>query len=116
LGARLTDPGTRRIVLATASERAEKGAVMRRAWIPALSTFLFISGLANAGQDVPFTSLPQAVRVTVERETKGGTITEIELENKKGQASYYEVEFLLSGVKHELHVSLDGHLLLRRLD
>jgi hypothetical protein len=89
---------------------------MRR--IPLLAfyaPFLF-SVPVSAGQDVTLESLPQPVRATVERETKGGSITEIELETKKGQASYYEVEFSVGAVKYEVHVALDGRLLLRRLD
>lgn len=89
---------------------------MPRTCVPGLFAVLLVSGLANAGQDVPLTSLPPAVRATVERETKGGTITEIELETKKGQPSYYEIEFGVAGVKYEIHVSLEGHLLLKKLD
>lgn len=89
---------------------------MRHIWLLPLFTLPFFSLPASAGQDVTMESLPAVVRATVERETRGGSITEIELETKAGQPSYYEVEFTLSAVKYEVHVALDGRLLLRKLD
>jgi uncharacterized membrane protein YkoI len=89
---------------------------MRSSSILTLSALLLISIPASAGQDVPLESLPEAARITVQRETKGGTVTEIELENKQGKPSYYEVEFSVSGAKYEIHVAPDGRLLLRKAD
>lgn len=77
---------------------------------------LSITVTAAAGKDLPLESLPEPVRATVQRETQGGTITEIELEQKHDGSSYYEVEFSTSGGKYEIHVALDGKLILRKAD
>lgn len=103
------------------SERAtptsQKVIVTMRGFIAlaALSGALSLSSLAFAGEDVPFESLPPAVKATVLREVKGGKILEIERDKKRGQP-IYEVEFLDGGVKWELHIALDGTLLQRRED
>lgn len=77
---------------------------------------LTTSGIAAAGQDVPFDSLPAPVKATVQREVKTGQILEIEHDTKKGQP-IFEVEFRdPNGVKWELHIAPDGTLLSRRED
>jgi uncharacterized membrane protein YkoI len=68
-----------------------------------------------AAQPVTFQQLPAPVQTTVTREIQGGTIHEIELDNKRGVVSY-EVEFYLAKVKYELEVAADGTLLGRKLD
>jgi hypothetical protein len=80
-----------------------------------IPSILLTSGLSLAGQDVPLEQLPAPVRATVERETKGGKITEIELDTEQGQ-TIYEVEFVLDGKKYELDIATDGKLLRRHLD
>jgi uncharacterized membrane protein YkoI len=56
--------------------------------------------------------LPPAVRATVERETTGGQIEEIERESKDGRV-VYEVEFTRDGLEIELEVAEDGTVLER---
>ena len=76
---------------------------------------LLSTGLCLAGQDLPIDQLPAPVRATVERETKGGQITDIERDQEHGQ-TIYEVEFTLDGKEYELDISAEGQLLERRLD
>jgi uncharacterized membrane protein YkoI len=76
---------------------------------------LLATSLAAAGQDVALDQLPEPVRATVDRETKGGQITEIERDTERGQ-TIYEVEFVLDGKEYELDIGADGKLLERRLD
>lgn len=85
-----------------------------------LSVVLFQSAfilpsVSWAGKDVSLEKLPDAVRTTVERETKGGQIKDIEQDQEAGQL-IYEVEFVLNGQEHELDIAADGTLLERRLD
>ena len=68
-----------------------------------------------AAQPLTFAQLPAPVQNTVTRETQGGTIHEIELENKHGVV-FYEVEFFAANVKYELEIAADGKLLGRKVD
>jgi hypothetical protein len=76
---------------------------------------LLTTGLCLAGQDLALDQLPAPVRATVDRETQGGKITDIERDQEHGQ-TIYEVEFSLDGKEYELDISTDGRLLERRLD
>jgi hypothetical protein len=80
-----------------------------------LPAILLTTSLCFAGPDVPIDQLPQPVRATVERETQGGQITDIERDTEHGQ-TIYEVEFVLDGKEYELDIAADGKLLERRLD
>jgi hypothetical protein len=80
-----------------------------------LPAILLTTSLCLAGPDVPIDQLPQPVRTTVERETQGGQITDIERDAEHGQ-TIYEVEFVLDGKEYELDIAADGKLLERRLD
>ena len=68
-----------------------------------------------AGTDVTLEQLPAPVRATVDRETKGGQITDIERDREAGKV-IFEVEFRLDGKEYELDIAEDGTLLERRLD
>jgi uncharacterized protein YpmB len=70
---------------------------------------------AIAGQNMTIEQVPPAVRATIERETKGGAITDIE-KDREGDKDIFEVEFTQDGKKYELDIALDGTLLERRLD
>jgi hypothetical protein len=87
----------------------------RLATIFTLPTVLLGTSLCLAGQDVSLDQLPAPVRATVERETKGGQITDLERDQEHGQ-TIYEVEFALDGKQYELDISAEGQLLERRLD
>jgi hypothetical protein len=85
----------------------------------ALCSFLAVAAMTvtslAAAQPIKFQQLPAPVQATVTREIQGGTIHEIELENKRGIVSY-EIEFYLANVKYELDVAADGTLLGRKVD
>jgi uncharacterized membrane protein YkoI len=76
---------------------------------------LLLSGTALADVELTLEELPEAVRQTVVRETKGGTIHEIERDDDRGVIEY-EVEFTLDAVKYEIDVAADGSLLRRHRD
>lgn len=73
-----------------------------------------VTALALA-RDVTFDQLPPAVQATVSRETQGGTIMEIELDDGQGVVTY-EVEYSAAGAKYELDIAADGKLLRRQPD
>ena len=79
------------------------------------AAILLTTSVCLAGQDVTIDQLPEPVRATVDRETKGAQITDIERDAERGQ-TIYEVEFVLDGKEYELDVAADGKLLERRLD
>jgi hypothetical protein len=82
--------------------------------LPAVGA-LMLPAMSSAGQDLTLEQLPAPVRATVDREAKGGQITDIEQDQERGQV-IYEVEFTLEGKQYELDIAADGALLERRLD
>ena len=76
---------------------------------------LLVPTLVYAGQAVPLEQLPAPVRATVEKETQGGKVTDIEKDHERGQV-IYEVEFTLDGKEWELDIAEDGKLLEKRPD
>jgi len=76
---------------------------------------LLLPAVSHAGQDLRLDQLPEAVRATVDREVKGGQITDIE-QDQEGGKLIFEVEFTFEGKEYELDVGADGALLERRLD
>jgi uncharacterized protein YpmB len=70
---------------------------------------------AVAGDHAKMSELPSAVRQTVERETKGATVTDIERDTEDGKA-IYEVEYVKDGQRWELDVSSSGTVLKRHRD
>jgi hypothetical protein len=65
---------------------------------------------AYAGEDVKLDELPPAVKQTVERETKGAAVKEIERDEEDGKI-VYEVEYTKAGNRYELHVGPTGKVL-----
>ena len=88
---------------------------MKRAWCSFFAVAAATATSLAAASPVTFQQLPAPVQATVTREIQGGTIHEIELDNKRGVVTY-EVEFYLAKVKYELEVAADGTLLGRKLD
>lgn len=70
---------------------------------------------AFAGDQVRLEDLPPAAKAAVEKETKGGTISEIEREKEKGKA-VYEVEYEKDGMKWEVKFSQTGAIIERHKD
>lgn len=76
---------------------------------------LFVPMLSCASKNVSVDQLPAPVRATVDRETSGGQIKEIEREDELGKVTY-EVEFTVDGKEYALDIAEDGKLLERRPD
>ncbi len=76
---------------------------------------LLLAGSAFADVNMTLEELPEAVRQTVVREVKGGTIHEIERDDHRGVIEY-EIEFTVDAVKYEIDVAADGALLRRHRD
>ncbi len=83
--------------------------------IASFQAVLLSAGVCLAGQDISIDQLPAPVRSTVDRETKGAQITDIEEDEEHGKV-IYEIEFTLDGKQFELDVAADGTLLEWRLD
>ncbi len=61
-------------------------------------------------EEITLDQVPAEVKATIERESAGGTVTEIERETKDGKVTY-EVEFLRGGQEIELQIAPDGAVL-----
>ena len=68
-----------------------------------------------AGDKVTIDQVPAPVRATIEKETKGASIKEIERETQKGK-KVYEVEYVRDNKKYEVHVAEDGMVLKHKKD
>jgi hypothetical protein len=67
---------------------------------------------SNHDKEVPvaLTDVPAAVRATLERETQGGKITEVEREVKNGR-TIYSADTTINGVDWDIAVAEDGTLI-----
>jgi uncharacterized protein YpmB len=74
-----------------------------------------VAAPAHAGEHATKEDLPPAVRQTIERETKGATVRDIERDREDGKP-IYEVEYLKDGERWELDVSSTGEVLERHRD
>ena len=83
--------------------------------VGALALALGVSVPAYADEHLKMDELPPAVKQTVERETKGAVVREIEREDEDGKA-VYEVEYTKAGGKWELHVGANGKVLSNHKD
>ena len=75
--------------------------------------------VAGAGEEqeeqVSLDQLPPAVKATILREARGGTIQEIERERENGKI-VYEAEVIIDGKEFDIEVAADGTLLTREGD
>jgi uncharacterized membrane protein YkoI len=87
---------------------------------PSLAAALFLT-LAASGcashhssdaKEVPvtMTELPAAVRATLERESAGGKVTEIERETKNGKTTY-SADMTVAGVEWDIAIAEDGSVI-----
>jgi hypothetical protein len=90
---------------------------MRSIWktIGGLAIAVGVSAPAYAGEDVRLDELPPAVKQTVERETKGGIVRDIERDQENGK-NVYEVEYTKGDDRWELHVASTGKVLANHRD
>ena len=64
---------------------------------------------------VTLEQLPPAVRKTLQRESTGGTIGEIEKETKQGRV-IYAADVMLDGRKYEVEIAANGILIKKELE
>ena len=64
---------------------------------------------------VELADCPKAVQKTLKRESKGGTIVEIERETEDGE-TIYEAEVEIDGKQYEVEITADGTLLSNELE
>ncbi len=70
----------------------------------------------NGGNEqLSLEQVPEPVKATILKQSQGGKIEEIELENENGK-TIYEAEIIIDGKEYELKISPDGKLLSKELD
>lgn len=74
-------------------------------------------GLAacSSEQKVEMNELPSAVRATLERETAGGTVTEIEKETKDGK-TVYSADAMVGGQAWDITIAEDGKVISKEME
>jgi len=87
----------------------------------ALAVAVLLVGGVSKGDDSSLSNLPQAVRATVERETKGFEIDDIDRDRDNGKIVYKVDSLSMDGRSSHLEVAVDGSLIkeekqLRRKD
>jgi uncharacterized membrane protein YkoI len=72
---------------------------------------------ANEKNEITITmdQLPAPVKATLQRESNGGSISEIEQEEKEGKP-VYEADAMIGDKKYEIKVADDGTLIKKKLD
>jgi len=86
--------------------------------IPALFTLVLATGCANCCKDtkeghetpVAMADLPAAVKATLDKETAGGKVTEVEKEMKDGK-TVYSADAEVGGKYWDITVAEDGKLI-----
>ena len=66
-------------------------------------------------QHVSLDKLPHAVKATLEKESAGGKIDEVEKETARGK-TFYEAEIVKNGHESYIHVAEDGKVLKRETE
>ena len=88
---------------------------MRTPWIPVVALLaLPCAGWAAGKHEERLTmdQLPAAVRASIEKESAGGTVGEVEKETERGQ-TFYEAEIVKDGKESYVHVAENGKVLKR---
>ena len=81
--------------------------------VAGLFVFVVSTSAAEAKeQRVPMNQLPPMVKATLEKESAGGKIDEVEKETEGGK-TFYEAEIVKNGHESYIHVSEDGKVLKR---
>ena len=101
-------------ILGLASRHLEQELLMVNAKLIAGLSVLVLAGCA-AEQPVAMNDLPPAVRATLEKETAGGKITEIEKERKDGK-TVYSADATIDGKYWDIAVAEDGKLISKELE
>ena len=88
---------------------------MKTAWLTVVAFVMSpLAGWSAEKAETRFSmdQLPAAVKATIEKETAGAKIEEIEKESEGGK-SFYEAEFEKNGHMSYIHVAEDGKVLKR---
>lgn len=85
-------------------------AIIVAAWL-----LVAASGCAGHETTVTLNDLPPAVRATLEKETAGGTVTEIEKETKNGKV-VYSADAKIDGKEYDIAIAEDGKLISKELE
>ena len=73
------------------------------------------SGCASNETTVTINDLPPAVRATLDKETAGGKISEIEKETKNGKV-VYSADANIDGKDYDIAIAEDGKLISKELE
>ena len=85
------------------------GLTLGTAWTPAA---LAAGSAPREEQKMSLDQVPAAVKATLEKEAKGGTIGEVSKETEKGK-TFYEAQITRDGKDRYVHVREDGKVLKR---
>ena len=88
---------------------------MRKFGVLVLAAAVVLPSVGFAGDKVTIDQVPATVRATIEKETKGASVKEIERETQNGM-KVYEVEYIRDNKKYEMHVAEDGMVLKHKTD
>lgn len=85
--------------------------------VPALFSFVLVTGCANCKDckesnetPVAVTELPAAVKATLDKETAGGKVTEVEKEMEDGK-TVYSADAEVGGKFWDIKIAADGKLI-----
>ncbi len=92
---------------------------MARLMVKMAALSAVLSSVVAAGcaceQKVTLAEVPQAVKTTLDRETKGGTVTESEKEVRDGK-TIYSFDAKLDGKEWDITIAEDGKLISKELE
>src|SRR5689334_13967779 len=85
---------------------------MKTTWIAAAALLALPIGAFAKEQHLTLDQVPAPVRATIEKESAGGKVGEIEKEGARGR-TFYEAEIVKDGKESYLHVAPNGKVLKR---
>ena len=74
-----------------------------------------LAGCSSHETTITMADLPAPVRATLDKESAGGKVTEIEKETKKGQ-TVYSADVTIGGKKWDVDIAEDGKLISKKPD
>lgn len=79
------------------------------------ATLAFGAAGCSGEQAVSITDLPAAVRATLDKETAGGAVTELEKETKNGKV-VYSADAKVDGKEWDITIAEDGTLISKEVE
>ena len=74
-----------------------------------------LASTALGDTDIALEDVPSPVRATIDRETRQGTLEDIEWE-PSAKVPHYDIEYSIDGVEWELEIAEDGRVLRHEQD